>query len=260
MIFYFSGTGNTKWAAETIGHLIGDNIFNIADEINGSCKYVLTEGERIGFCFPIHGWQPPKIVHEFISKCNFANKNNNYCFVLCTCGSEIGLAMDIFTRILKKVGLCANSMFSVIMPNTYICLPFMDTDGENLEKEKIQNANIELKRIANYIKNYSSGIESLTKGPVPFILTYVIGELFKSCMLTDKPFRVDYDKCINCGRCVKSCPTNNIVYDMNKNPKWKHMNKCTCCMACYHVCPIHAINYGNITRHKGQYYFINKEV
>lgn len=258
MIFYFSGTGNTKWAAETIGHIIGDNVFNIADEINGSCKYVLTEGERIGFCFPIHGWQPPKIVKEFISKCTFTNKNNNYCFVLCTCGSEIGLTMDIFAKVLKKIGLCANSMFSVKMPNTYICLPFMDTDGENLEKEKIHNANIELKRIANYIKNYSCGIESLTKGPVPFILTYVIGELFKLCMLTDKPFRVDYNKCINCGRCAKSCPTNNIIYDINKNPKWKHINKCTCCMACYHICPAHAINYGIMTQHKGQYYFRNK--
>ncbi|MCI7256823.1 MAG: ferredoxin, partial [Prevotella sp.] len=28
-----------------------------------------------------------------------------------------------------------------------------------------------------------------------------------------------------------------------------------CCLSCYHHCPHHAINYGNITKKRGQYFF-----
>jgi flavodoxin len=68
MIFYFSGTGNTRWAAEQLAAAMGERLLFIPDELNTACEYTLTEDERIGFCFPVHGWQPPHIVREFIRK------------------------------------------------------------------------------------------------------------------------------------------------------------------------------------------------
>ena len=67
MIFYFSGTGNTKWVAQQIAAAIGEELVYIPDAIReGRYEYTLAEGERIGFCFPTHGWQPPRIVRKFI--------------------------------------------------------------------------------------------------------------------------------------------------------------------------------------------------
>ena len=66
MIFYFSGTGNTRWAAETLAQATGEHLLFIPEEQQGRCEYTLTEGERIGFVFPTHGWQPPRIVRNFI--------------------------------------------------------------------------------------------------------------------------------------------------------------------------------------------------
>ena len=43
--------------------------------------------------------------------------------------------------------------------------------------------------------------------------------------------------------------------DGASTPEWQHNGRCTCCLSCYHHCPRHAINYGSITRRRGQYYF-----
>ena len=57
MIFYFSGTGNTRWAAEEISRATGERLLDMAAEINGECRYQPAAGECIGFCFPVHGWR-----------------------------------------------------------------------------------------------------------------------------------------------------------------------------------------------------------
>ena len=69
MIFYFSGTGNTRWVAGEIAKAIGEELLYIPDLIRqGQYAFTLKEGERLGFCFPTHGWQPPRIVRNFIKK------------------------------------------------------------------------------------------------------------------------------------------------------------------------------------------------
>ena len=68
MIFYFSGTGNTRWAAQKVAEATGDRLLFIPDELKGDCSYSLVPHEAVGFCFPVHGWQPPHIVREFIRR------------------------------------------------------------------------------------------------------------------------------------------------------------------------------------------------
>lgn len=254
MIFYFSGTGNTKWAAETIAQSTNERLIAIADEINTDCHYSLEEGERIGFCFPVHGWQPPHIVRMFISKLSFNNYNDNYTYALCTCGDTVGHTMRILAKDLSNKNMILSSCFSIIMPESYVCLPFMYTDTEEKEASKINNARNIIKTISEDIVNYRKGIERLVKGATPWLYSYVIGNYFNKRMVTDKPFNVNNSECIGCGLCEKVCPTKNIIIQDNK-PTWKHNGDCTCCLACYHHCPKHAINYGKITRKRGQYYF-----
>ena len=73
MIFYLSGTGNTHWAASYICDATGDRMVNIADAIKGNNTYTLDKDERIGFCFPEHGWRPPVLVIRFIEDINIVN-------------------------------------------------------------------------------------------------------------------------------------------------------------------------------------------
>jgi ferredoxin len=276
MIFYFSGTGNTKWVAKQIADAIGEELLYIPDLIRkGQYEYEWHEGERIGFCFPTHGWQPPGIVREFIRKLRMRGFGNPqlkasefgnseelpYCWALTTCGDNMGEAMTILNKDLAKntklnvadsQPLQAETLFSVIMPESYVCLPFMKTDTEEKEAMKIELAKLQLPHIIQMIEERRRGIEELEKGATPRLYSYVIGGYFNMRMITDTKFTIDEDVCIKCGKCAKVCPVDNIK---GTPPAWIHNGRCTCCLACYHHCPVHAINYGKITRKRGQYYF-----
>ena len=251
MIFYFSGTGNTRWVARQLAEATGEELINIADEMrHHPQRYVLTEGERLGFCFPTHGWQPPRIVREFIQRSSFSTTEDTYCYAVTTCGDNMGEAMTILNKELAVRGLKAEALFSVIMPESYVCLPFMYTDSDEGGQEKIDNAKRQLHHIISIVKDRKRGIEELEKGATPRLYSYVIGGYFNKKMITDKKFTVDEDVCTHCGKCAKVCPVDNIK---GVPPVWQHTGKCTMCLACYHHCPVHAINYGKITRKRGQY-------
>ena len=276
MIFYFSGTGNTRWVARQIADAIGEELLYIPDLIRkGQYEYEWHVGERIGFCFPTHGWQPPGIVREFIRKLRmrgfgnpqlkaseFGNSEERpFCWALTTCGDNMGEAMTILNKDLAKntkldiadgQPLQAETLFSVIMPESYVCLPFMKTDTEEKEAMKIELAELQLPHIIQMIEERRRGIEELEKGATPRLYSYAIGGYFNKRMITDRKFTVDEDVCIKCGKCAKVCPVDNIK---GTPPAWIHNGRCTCCLACYHHCPVHAINYGSITRRRGQYYF-----
>ena len=265
MIFYFSGTGNTKWAAEEIAKELGEKLLFIPDELRKGChSYTLGIGERIGFCFPTHGWQVPRIVRDFIRQLAIFQQShapNPFCWALTTCGDNMGEAMTILNRDLSAnkalrnndgEALQAESVFSIIMPESYVCLPFMKTDPEDKEAMKLDVARHQVPHIIHIIKERRRGVEELDKGSTPRLYSYVIGEYFNRKMVTDKKFTVDADKCILCGKCQKVCPVDNI---QGTPPVWLHNGRCTSCLACYHYCPVHAINYGKITRKRDQYYF-----
>ncbi len=254
MIFYYSGTGNTRWAAETIAERTQERLLFIADETKGDCHYTLKSGERVGFCFPTHGWQPPRIVRKFVSRLHIENAQGHYFFALTTCGDSIGLTMDMLNAELAAASLPqAEALFSLVMPESYVCLPFMYTDKPEREREKIETSRRQLEHYCDLITDRRKG-EYTVKGAAPWLMSHVIGAYFNRHMVTDKKFTVDADVCIHCGKCQEVCATGNLVFD-GQLPRWQHDGSCTCCLACYHHCPRHAINYGRITRKRGQYYF-----
>lgn len=263
MIFYFSGTGNTRWVATQLAEALGETLVDIATELQRSKQasdsklltYELKNNERLGFCFPTHGWQPPRIFREFVRRAHFIfdeSLQQPFCYAITTCGDNMGEAMTILNKELSAKGLEAETQFSVIMPESYVCLPFMYTDSTECMVGKIDNARRQLVHIIRIIKDRRRGIVELEKGATPRLYSYVIGGFFNRKMITDSKFMVDTDICIRCGRCVKVCPVQNI---QGTPPSWLHEDKCTMCLACYHHCPVHAIHYGNITRKRGQYYF-----
>ena len=255
MIFYFSGTGNTRWAAESVARHIGEDLFFIPDELKGGCHYSLKTDERIGFFFPTHGWQPPHIVRKFISRLRIDNAQGHFCYALTTCGDSIGETMEILNKDLEKSSLpTASSMFCLVMPESYVCLPFMYTDKPEREKEKIDCASRQLEEYEQAILERRENEVRTVRGFMPWTMSHIIGNYFNKRMVTDKKFTIDAEKCIHCGKCEKVCPTGDLLFQ-GELPSWKNDGSCTCCLACYHHCPQHAINYGSITRKRGQYYF-----
>ena len=254
MIFYFSGTGNTAWAAKRLSERTKERLLFIPEEMKGKCVYDLQEGERIGFCFPVHGWQPPGIVRRFIKRLNISNSKGHYCYAVVTCGDSIGQSMEMMNKELATKGLRTDSVFSLVMPESYVCLPFMKTDPPEKEHRKITTATALLEEYAEAIVERRTGVTMTKRGLAPWVFTHVIGRYFNHHMISDRKFTVDSDKCVHCGKCERVCPTGDVTINGGL-PTWGHQGECTCCLACYHHCPQHAINYGKITRNRGQYYF-----
>lgn len=254
MICYFSGTGNTKWAATQLAEATGDRLIYIPEHIGKPFVYEFQEGERIGFCFPVHGWRPPRIVRQFISQLQL-NADEHYTYALCTAGDTIGETIDIFEQDLACKGIKLDAAFSLIMPESYVGLPFMDVDNSKNEKKKCSQAADDLSIYTQDILNRRK-VKALPHiGRWPKINSRLIGEIFVKKLITDKPFHVDSAKCIKCGICAKVCPVHNIEGGTAHEPQWKRNGTCLVCFACYHHCPRHAIEYGRQTKHKGQYFF-----
>ena len=291
MIFYFSGTGNTKWAASKLAAATREDLISIAPYMraddsshNLAEPFILKENERLGFVFPVHGWRVPKLVREFISKMKIQRepiqretsdattenkakaddslKNRPFAYCVCTAGDSIGLTIENLNEVisqnpsLQALGITeVSSSYSLIMPESYIGLPFMDVDPKEREIRKKENAAQELAVVCEEIFDRKEGISRLVKGPIPWFFTKVVGGFFENVLITDKRFHVEKDRCVKCGICANVCPVGDIKGGHGEYPVWLHHKDCLTCFTCYHHCPHHAIEFGNQTQKKGQYYF-----
>ena len=286
MIFYFSGTGNTKWAASKLAAATREDLISIAPYMraddsshNLAEPFILKENERLGFVFPVHGWRVPKLVREFISKMKILRepsdasaenkakaedslKNRPFAYCVCTAGDSIGLTIENLNEVisqnpsLQALGITeVSSSYSLIMPESYIGLPFMDVDPKEREIRKKENAAQELAVVCEEIFDRKEGISRLVKGPIPWFFTKVVGGFFENVLITDKRFHVEKNRCVKCGICANVCPTGDIKGGHGEYPVWLHHKDCLTCFTCYHHCPHHAIEFGNQTQKKGQYYF-----
>jgi ferredoxin len=244
MIVYFTGTGNTRWAAQQLAEATGDKLCFIPDELrNGSLHYILKDDERLGICFPTHGWQPPRIVRDFLRRAVF--ENVHYTYALTTCGDNMGHAMRILRKELYRHALPLDAAFAVVMPESNVCFSFLHLDSQASEERKIAAAQERMPHICQLVVNRTRGVEELVKGAIPYTYTYVIGGYYNKHLITDSHFWVDEAACTQCGKCAKLCPVDDIV---GKPPVWQHNGKCTNCLACYHYCPTHAIHWGDMQR------------
>ena len=286
MIFYFSGTGNTKWAASKLAAATREDLISIAPYMraddsshNLAEPFILKENERLGFVFPVHGWRVPKLVREFICKMKIQRepsdasaenkakaddclKNRPFAYCVCTAGDSIGLTIENLNEVisqnpsLQALGITeVSSSYSLIMPESYIGLPFMDVDPKEREIRKKENAAQELAVVCEEIFDRKEGISRLVKGPIPWFFTKVVGGFFEKVLITDKRFHVEKDRCVKCGICANVCPVGDIKGGHGEYPVWLHHKDCLTCFTCYHQCPHHAIEFGNQTQKKGQYYF-----
>ena len=211
--------------------------------------YTLSEGESLGFVFPIYSWAPPKLVLDFVEKLQLKAKPD-YLYFACTCGDNCGHTEKVFRKAVEEKGWLLSACFSVQMPETYIGMAGFKLDTEEKAKLKIAEADATLKRNIPRLMNKECFTE-IVKGSLPWLKTYLVNPGFNQHATDDKKYH-STDKCISCNKCLSVCPLQNITLE-NGRPRWN--GNCTMCMACYHHCPVNAIQYGKATVGKGQYYF-----
>ena len=105
MIFYFTGTGNSRWVAEALGTAFDEPLVSIADALNEGKDenvYPLREREKVFFVFPVHSWGPAVLVSRFISRLILSGYKGQEVYFVCTCGDDCGYTDRIMrTRLMS---------------------------------------------------------------------------------------------------------------------------------------------------------------
>ena len=88
MIFYFSGTGNSRYCAKRLAHRLGDEAVDAFPFLRDDHFPALTSRSPLVFVSPTYGWQLPRIFEALLRGGRFSGSRDAY-FVM-TCGAEIG--------------------------------------------------------------------------------------------------------------------------------------------------------------------------
>jgi NAD-dependent dihydropyrimidine dehydrogenase PreA subunit len=253
MIFYFSGTGNSLWAAKKLSHYFNDKLISISEELlqsDNDFSYSVASDERIFFVFPVHSWGTDVLTFLFLKKLRLVNYQKQPVFMVCTCGDECGYAAKIVKNILAQKSIALTNSYSVQMPNNYVLMSAFNVDSKELETQKLTDAPQRLQQI---IDDISAGKRKdlYVQGKFSFLKTYIVYPLFRKYGVKRNLFYAK-NTCISCGLCADICPTKTIFLE-DKTPKW-HKKTCVQCTACIHRCPERAIEYGEISETKGRYH------
>jgi len=235
MIYYFSGTGNSKWTAQRLSEITGDTAIDI---ISLHSVPDLSNADRVGLVFPIYAWGAPEPMLNFAKT---LPKTGAFTYGVCTCGANAGHAMKNLSKV-----FFLKSAYSLAMPNNYVVGSNLDSEEE--VKSKFERAEAELKRIGRDILD-GKAVYDVEEGPMAALLSNLGSRGFNAFARTTKPFYAD-EQCNSCGLCARECPSKTITI-VNGKPSWG--TKCYQCMRCINICPQSAIQYGKGTKKRGRY-------
>lgn len=245
MILYYTGTGNSRYAARRIAEKTGDEMLDLFEKLRDGDTSPMTSDRPWVIVTPTYAWRIPRIVLDWLSKTELRGSREIY-FVM-TCGSEIGNAGVYDEKWCREHGYEYKGCAGVVMPENYIAM--FDAPDKKEEAEIIVRANGRIDSIAETIANG----ESLPAPRVTLLdklYSGIVNNAFYPMFVHAKKFYAT-DACVGCGKCVSVCPTKNVRLE-NGRPVWE--DNCTHCMACICRCPTEAIEYGKIAKGKRRYY------
>ena len=234
-IFWFSGTGNSLYAAKRLSEELGSTTLT---QIKDEAPAVAVGGVRkkVGFVFPSYYCNLPRAVRAFVEKLEIMP--DTYIYAIVTMGGPGQGSVSAMNKLLKEKGMRLNYSRGIHMPANNV-LRYNPADPVKSDKA-LEKANELLRTFAADIKARTELIKSH-----PFILR----NHYKNIESLDAGFTAGKD-CTGCGRCEKICPVRNIQIE-NGKPQWLH--HCEHCVACISWCPAMAIENGNNTQNRRRY-------
>lgn len=243
MIFYFTGTGNSMWAAKALEEGLHDKARNIAAYKNE--EVVPANDATVGFSFPTYMSDLPWVAKEFLLKLEVPA--SAYCYVVMTSNhGDSGTSFESLAQALESKGARLSAAFDLQMPGN--CIP--STEEEN--GERLKRAPARMREIVSKIQgrcvNFHSDGSRIKSDYVQSSYFYGTHSLKRLTIV--KSFSVTRS-CTGCGICARICPMDNIRI---VEKRAAHGNRCAACYACVHWCPEHAtLPKVPMLRHRQQY-------
>jgi len=242
-IFYFSGTGNTKYVVDALEIELSANCTVEKHNIESPGAEVkaveaIKKSDLNVFAFPVYAFDSPIIINRFLKTVKKIKNGNSFknckAAVIACPGDTSGMnhtAAKMFSNKLKKAGFEVVREDQIAMPPN-IFVKITVEEG----RDRLIKANEKIIEIA---KKYNTGeTNSLEVGVMMYPLYYISKLEHVGAKFFGKAYKVDKDKCIDCGLCIKKCPQKNITV---KNGNIKFGWDCIFCMRCLYSCPARAI-------------------
>lgn len=244
MILYFTGTGNSRFAAGILAEELKEAAVPLNDIFKENRAWRFHSDTPFVFVVPIYAWRIPLKIEKLLKKAEFSGSRRIY--LVGTMGAHAGLAGEYCRQILERRGLEYMGFAGIRMPDNYV-VDYPMPDPKNAAR-RIRASVPAIRHAAEKIRagqpfdpvKIKKGDQRLS-GPVNWA--------FNHLMVKFSRFSVS-DTCIRCGKCVRQCPVNNIVL---KNGKVRFGNHCMFCLACLHQCPAQAIDYHGKAAEHGRY-------
>ena len=176
MIFYFTGTGNSLYAANVLGSALGEEVMSIPEYINkNNGEITIGKGEILGVVFPVYYYSLPTVVQDFLEKVEIKMEEGSRSFILATCGATTGDSTKIAKDLLHKKGIATDFVFALEMPDNYVLL----YDVQNAEKQErmLTSSKDSLNRMIQLIKDDKRGNHNNIRGPMPGMMSMLAGAL-----------------------------------------------------------------------------------
>ena len=246
MILYFTGTGNSEYAAKKLAAALGEETMPLMERIRHNDTSPLESETPWIVCTPTYAWQLPHIVRDHLRRTLLRGSKEIY-FVM-TCGGEIGEAGKYAAELCAEKYLTYRGCARVIMPENYIAM--FNAPQPDEARKIVVNAEPSIECAIAAIqadRHFASPRSNLYDR----FMSSAVNPLFYPLFVKANAFTVS-SACIGCGQCVRRCPANNITLHDGK-PVWG--KDCTHCMACICYCPAEAIEYGRKSVGQPRYHF-----
>ena len=242
MIIYYTGTGNSRFAAGYISKCLqklnngrGETVTGLFTRIRDKDHTPMHSDSPWIVVTPTYAWRIPRILEDWLKNTELKGSRDIY-FVM-TCGDGIGNAGQYAARLCREKSMRYMGCLEVVMPENYIAM--FKTPDRNGALEIIKAAEPVLEGAARAI-SLRKPFEERKINLLDRFLSGPVNDIFYPAFVHAGKFKTT-DKCISCGKCVSVCPLKNIRLKNNR-PLWGE--NCTHCMACISYCPTEAIEYG----------------
>lgn len=247
IVFYFSGTGNSRRIALWLSELaLGNNIpccsYDIATT-DISTVQPIDNSATIVLISPVHGFNFPEITLNFIR--NLHKGKNRIVLMNTRAGIKLskfiipgltGIAFMLAAAILKSKGYAIAGQIPFDMPSNWISIhpALRSRHIEFILTKNHDKVITHFERLNAGETDFASNkdiVQDILISPVA-LAYYFIGRYF---------FAKSYyasDQCIHCDLCIKECPVKAIE-KVEGRPYWTF--RCENCMRCMNNCPTNAI-------------------
>jgi len=238
--FYFSGTGNTRYITlrlcEKLSRSYDTEIYDVSERRDFTQP--LRSADRILLAFPVYGSSPPLPMRRFLYR--YAREfDQSRVIIVATQVMFSGDGAASLGRTVEKFGGNVEFAEHFNMPNNLSdCKILAIKNGRELDRT-VERAE---KRMDRFVEKITSG-KRFRRGfhPLSHATGYFCQRIFwrKSESEKKDKLKIDPQKCVGCGLCVKQCPVNNLALSGGKAaPK----GNCVLCYGCVNRCPQKAIS------------------